>query len=117
MRMISILIFCVISFLGCSEHSDPIGTYVLTTPTEKLTLEILQNGKYKLTFRKLAGGSGMIEGKWEKNEVLATSLSLHGVTWHGTQPEAGHSIWAATIDTGSKICLDAEGINCFVKEK
>jgi hypothetical protein len=117
MRRLSSLVLFAILLIGCSQKNNPVGTYIFHASSDVLVLEIKPEGNYKIQVREPSDESGAIEGRWEINESPAPTLSLHGVAWRGTQPEAGHSIWAATIENDSKICLDAEEINCFVKEK
>jgi len=107
--------FFAILLVGCSQKNNPLGTYALHTSSSVVTLEIRPEGTYKIQVRESAAATDVIEGRWEMNESPGPTLSLHGVAWRGTQPEAGHSIWAATIESDSKICLDAEEINCFEK--
>ena len=117
MRMLSSSVLFAILLIGCSQKINPVGTYIFHASSGVLVLEIKPERTYKIKVREASAGSGVIEGHWEMNESPAPTLSIHGVAWRGTQPEAGHSIWAATIENDSKLCLDAEEINCFVKEK
>ncbi|MBB5371692.1 MULTISPECIES: hypothetical protein [unclassified Janthinobacterium] len=116
MKSLLLLIFCVATMTACSQKINPIGTYKLHTSSGVIALNVKSDGVYRLEVLESASNKELIEGRWELNESPAPTLSLHGVKWRGTQPEPGHSIWAATIEGDSRICLDAEGINCFQKD-
>lgn len=116
MKFLFLLICCFATLAACSQKVNPLATYKLRTSSGVIALNLKSDGFYRLEFLESASNNELIEGRWELNESPAPTLSLHGIKWRGTQPEPGHSIWAATIESDSRTCLDAEGINCFQKE-
>jgi len=101
---------------GCAQPPvTPTGVYVLSTADMSIVLDVRPGGDYVLQTSGPGRNTDEIRGSWREETGPALSVSFSGIVWHGTEPEAGNGIWAATIDSDSQICLDGEGLNCFFR--
>lgn len=97
------------------EPIDATGVYRLATADKSMTLEVRQGGEYVLQINGTERNPDQIRGRWEEQQGPGPNMSLHGLIWHGTEPEASQGMWAATVESNGDICLDAEGLSCFTK--
>ncbi|WP_305821612.1 hypothetical protein [Massilia brevitalea] len=101
---------------GCAQPPvTPTGVYVLSTAEMSVVLDVRPGGDYVLQTSGPGRNTDEIRGSWREEVGPALSVSFSGVVWHGTEPEAGNAVWAATIDSDSQICLDRDGQNCFFR--
>ena len=93
------------------------GVYRLITEEKSMVLEVRPNGDYVLQINGPERNPDQIRGRWEEGQESGPDVAFHGIVWHGTEPEAGQGIWAATVDGNANICLDTEGWTCFSKDE
>lgn len=104
---------------GCSKQPvNPAGVYSLDVEGKSLTLTVRDNGNYSLKVIEPSGASKEILGQWQAEDEEKRSVSFSGIIWQGTDPIAGNGFWKATIEGRSnEICLDGEGMSCFVRKQ
>jgi len=118
-RLIMIVILTAGLAGGCSKQPlNPAGLYSLDTEGRSLTLTVRDNGNYSLKVIEPSGASKEILGRWQVEDEEGKSISFSGVIWQGTDPSAGNGFWKATFEGRSnEICLDGEGMSCFVRNQ
>ena len=92
------------------------GVYRFSTPEKSMVLQVRTSGEYVLQVNGRDRNPDEIRGRWEEETGPSPALSFHGIVWHGTEPESGNGIWAATLDGNGDLCLDAEGLSCFYRD-
>lgn len=103
---------------ACSEQAvDPVGTYLLDTAGKSFALRVQSDGNYSLKIDQPGRVLREIRGRWEAEDDTGRMISLSGLVWPlGSEPLAGNGIWFAQIEgSDRKICLEAEGLTCFVR--
>ncbi|MEF9388598.1 hypothetical protein V4890_23695 [Ralstonia solanacearum species complex bacterium KE056] len=117
-----ISIFLAILFLtafGCARIKfEPQGKYFLEENNVAYTLDIMVGGHYKMTVMRSPGQSENFSGVWEWEREGDGVLTISGIQWRGMTMEHGAGFWRIQLEgnRGQRICLDAEGITCFVKK-
>lgn len=108
---------CLLVLAACTrEPVNVVGVYRLSTAEKSMVLEVRTGGEYVLQINGAERNPDQIRGRWEDATGPGPNMSLHGIVWRGTEPEAGHGIWAATVKSNGEICLDGEGLSCFSKD-
>lgn len=112
-------LFAAVPFIvlaACARESvDPTGVYRLTTAERAMTLEVRPSGDYVLQINGTERNPDQLRGRWEKGSGSGPDIALHGIAWHGSEPEGGNAVWTVTFQGNADICLDAEGQTCFTK--
>ncbi|WP_379781468.1 hypothetical protein [Massilia niabensis] len=92
------------------------GIYRLSTAEKSMVLEVRTGGEYVLQINGAERNPDQLRGRWEDGREPGVDVAFHGLQWRGTEPEAGQGIWAATFESNGGICLNAEGLSCFIKD-
>lgn len=92
------------------------GVYRLSTAEKTMVLEVRTGGDYVLQINGADRNPDQIRGRWESEQEPVPVVSFHGIVWQGTEPESGQGTWAATLEDRDSICLDAESLNCFIRD-
>ena len=107
----------LIALAACTrEPINAAGIYRLSTGDKSMVLEVRTGGEYVLQINGTERNPDQIRGRWEDERGPGPNLSLHGIIWQGTEPTAGHGVWAATVQSNGDICLDGEGLSCFTRD-
>jgi len=71
-----------------------------------------------MTIIRPDGQSEEFSGAWEWEREGDGVLTISGIQWRGMTMEHGSGFWRVQLEgnRGQRICLDAEGITCFVKK-
>jgi len=102
---------------ACTRQApEPVGVYRLATAEKTLVLDVRRSGDYVLQIDGPDSMTDEIRGRWEDERGTSMDVSFHGLIWHGSEPEAGNSIWPVSFESDGGICLDGEGQVCFVKD-
>lgn len=102
---------------ACSRQpAQPVGIYRLGTADKTLVLEVRASGDYVLQIDGPDSMTDEIRGRWEDEREMDIDVTFHGILWHGNEPEAGNGLWPVSFESDAGICLDGDGLVCFVKD-
>ena len=111
------LVVSLVVLAGCTKQPvSPAGVYRLSTEEKSMVLELRPAGDYVLQINGAERNPDQIRGRWDEEQGPGPDISLHGIVWRGTEPEAGPGIWAVSVDNETGICIDDEGLACFSKD-
>lgn len=112
----TLLVFLTLA--SCDKKvTDPTGVYVLDRGYASYILTIRHDRRYFLKVVESTGRSSDIQGTWDR-EKESDQFSLSGVIWENSLPRPGDGIWMIRFEGfgGDKICMEAEGISCFIRK-
>jgi len=111
------LLLAVLALAACTTHPVEVtGVYRLSTAEKSMVLDLRPNGDYVLQVDGPGRNTDEIRGRWEDERGAGPHVSLQGMHWRGTEPEAGPGTWTTTIRRNVELCLDAEGETCFSRD-
>ncbi|WP_156648947.1 hypothetical protein [Massilia sp. Leaf139] len=96
--------------------ADPIGRYRLDTADKTLVLDVRASGDYVLQIDGPDSMTDEIRGRWTDEKGTSKDAGFQGIVWHGSAPEGGKGWWLVSFESDGGICLDGEGLVCFVKD-
>lgn len=116
MRTFPVLL-AFLALSACTTHPvEATGVYRLTTAEKSMVLDLRPNGEYVLQVDSPGRNTDEIRGRWEDERGAGPHVSLQGLRWRGTEPEAGPGIWTTTFRRNAEICLDGDGEACFSRD-
>ena len=116
MKTLSAFIPLLVLAACTRQPVEPVGVYKLATAETMMVLELRASGDYILHIDGPGSMTDEIRGRWEDERGKGPHLSLHGLDWRGTVPEAGSGIWTTVLQSNADLCLDVSGSACFIKD-
>ena len=111
------LAFAVLALAGCAQHpAEATGVYRFNSPEKTMVLDLRANGEYVLQVDVPGRNTDEIRGRWEDERGAGPHVSLQGLRWRGTEPEAGSGTWTTTFGRNAELCVDAGGEACFSRD-
>ena len=107
----------LLAMAACTKQPvEATGVYRLSTAEKTMVLDLRPNGDYVLQVDSPGRNTDEIRGRWEDEHGAGPHVSLQGMRWRGTEPEAGPGTWTTTFRRDAEICLDADSEACFSRD-